>query len=206
MQMHLDWLVFSLSLEELLDFICRTVGGEANLGWAWNSTETLPLTHGIDDWKVSVDSGVNSFFPSSVDQASIATSVSLEGFREWHGLVAACALGSNAFGAVRFSIGDAHRSVVHKGIWRENKFDLPVCIGSGEELNFKTSVFGHIFLDNKNTTFISHVARWRAWVLVIMAIVLNGKALWWGLPVSADWELLGIVWRPNLDLRNIGVA
>ena len=54
---------------------------------------------------------------------------------------------------------------------------MPVCVSPAEKLDFKTAVLWHIFLDDKHAAFVSHVARRRAWVLVIMAVVLDCKTL-----------------------------
>lgn len=39
-----------------------------------------------------------------------------------------------------------------------------------------------------------------------MAVVLDSKTVSWGFPVAADWELLGVVRRPDLDLIDITVT
>ena len=59
---------------------------------------------------------------------------------------------------------------------------------------------------DKNATLVSHITGRRAWVLVIMAVVLDGQSLGWGLPVATDGELLRVITRPDLDLIDVTIA
>lgn len=98
------------------------------------------MSHSVDNLAVSVDSGVHTFDPAAIGTTVVTAGVRVVGLAVLHGFVAAIALGADAVGAVTMSIRDAHGAVVHEGVRREDELDLPVSVGSGEELLFELSV------------------------------------------------------------------
>ena len=139
--------------------------------------ETLPSPHGLDHGVVPVDSGVHTFLPRAVDLASVSADVGVVRLAEGHGLGAGVALLSDAGLAVALAIGDAHSSVVHEGVGREDKLDLPVSICAREQLDLEVAMLGHVLLTDEDRASVAHVSGGGAGVLVIVAVKLGHEAL-----------------------------
>lgn len=121
--------------------------------------KSLPVSHGVDDVKVSVDSGVDTLLPLTVDKASVAASVRVESLRVFHRLAAAFALVTDALGAVGLAVRDSCSAIVHERVRGQHGFDLPVAIGAVEKLRFKVTMSWHVLLDDENAALVSHVTR-----------------------------------------------
>ena len=152
----------------------------------------MPLAHGLDDFVVTMHASVNTLLPLAVDLAGVAASVSLESLAVSHGLVAIFAMVANASTTVRLAIGDSHSTVAHEGVGGKDELDVPVSVSSLEQLLFEVTMLLHVLFLDEDATLVTHVTGGRAWVLVVVAIVLDGETLGWGLQVAADWELLRV--------------
>ena len=153
-----------------------------------------------------MNASVDTFLPLTIDLTVVAAGVRIESLRVGHRQGAGVALVANASGAVTLAVWHAGCTVVHEGVRGEDKLDLPVTIGAREELSLEAAMEGHVLVLDQNASLVAHIARRRAGILIVMAIVLDGQSLGGRLPVAADGELLGVVTRPDLDLVNIAVA
>lgn len=110
---------------------------------------------------------------------------------------------SNAIVAVGETIWNACSSVVHKRIRRKHKSDLPISISSVEKKFFESTMLGYILLFNEDATFVLHITRGTARILVIMTIVFNSETSGRDNPVTTDGHLFRIVTGPNFNFVNI---
>ena len=179
---------------------------ETKHGWVLVLRKTHPASHGVDDGLVPVDSGVGSLNPVVAISGIVAAGAVVEGLGLLHGLGAAAALVSDAVVAIRATVWETGGSVVHEGVGREEGLDLPVSVGSGEELGLEVSVHLDVLVLDVNGTLVAHISGRGAWVLVIVAVVLSDESLGGDLPRAALWELLWIGGLPDLDLVDVGVT
>ena len=153
-----------------------------------------------------MNASVDTFLPLTIDFAVVAAGVRIESLRVGHRHAAGVALVANAGGAVALAIWHAGCTVVHEGVRGEDQLDLPVAISAREELSLEAAMEGHVLVLDQYAALVAHVARRRAGILIVMAIVLDCQSLCGRLPVAADGELLGVVTGPDLDLVDIAVA
>jgi hypothetical protein len=153
-----------------------------------------------------MDSGVNTLLPLSIDLTGVATHIRVVSLGVLHRLAARSALLSNTGFTVGTAIGNTSSTVVHETVGGKHESDLPVGISAVEQKFFEAAMLGDVLVLDKDGALILHVAGRRSRVLVIMAIVLDGKTFGRNDPVAADGHLLRVVRRPNLDLGNIAIG
>jgi hypothetical protein len=149
-----------------------------------------------------VYTSIHTFFPLTVDFAGIAAHIAFVCLAEWHWLAATVAIATNTVLTVTLTVGNSHGAVVHERVGGKNELYLPVTIGATEEINFKLTMLGYIFLTNKDATLVSHVSGWGSRVLIIVTVKLCYESLWRNDP-TACWEFLRVVALPDLDLVDI---
>lgn len=110
---------------------------------------------------------------------------------------------ANAIIAIRLAIGDTSGTIVHESVGGQNQFYLPVSVSSVEKKLFKASVLLHILLLNQDAAFVLHIPGGAAWVLIVVAVVLNCETGGWDDPISTDGHFFGVVAGPDLDSANI---
>jgi hypothetical protein len=153
-----------------------------------------------------VDTGVDTLLPLSIDLASVATHIRVVSLGVLHRLVARIALVSNTVCTVGAAIRDTSSTVVHETVGGKHESDLPVGISAVEQKLFEIAMLGDVLVLDQDGTLILHVAGRRSRVLIIVAIVLNGKTFRRNDPVAADGHFLRVVRRPNLDLGNVTIG
>jgi hypothetical protein len=68
------------------------VGRKTELGRIGDLGKTLPVTHGLDDSVVSVDTGIDTLNPSSIDLAGVSTHIRVMSLTEGHRFAATVAV------------------------------------------------------------------------------------------------------------------
>lgn len=161
----------------------------------------------LDDLEVSVNSGVNSFFPASVLNACVSANIISWGLGVWHALgafLSACV--GLASWAIRVSVWEwVGSSWFDKSVRRKNELDFPVSIGSCEHLDFEVPVSIDVLFLHEDWSSIPHVSRRRSRELIIMTIELNGVSFWGNGP-SAQWELFGVIRFPDFNFEDFWIA
>lgn len=72
--------------------LSTAVGRKTELGRIGDLGETLPVTHGLDDCVVSVDTGIDTLNPSSIYLAGVTAHVGVMSLTEWHRFAATVAV------------------------------------------------------------------------------------------------------------------
>ena len=94
--------------------LSTAVRRKTELGRIGDLGETLPVTHGLDDGVVSVDTGIYTLNPSSIDLAGVTAHVGVMSLTEGHRFAATVTVNASAVLAVTLSVGDTHGSVIHE--------------------------------------------------------------------------------------------
>jgi hypothetical protein len=78
--------------EERSIILSTAVGRKTELGRIGDLGETLPVTHGLDDSVVSVDTGIDTLNPSSIDLTGVSTHIGVMSLTEGHRFAATVAV------------------------------------------------------------------------------------------------------------------
>jgi hypothetical protein len=100
--------------EERGIILSSAVGRKTELGRIGDLGETLPVTHGLDNGVVSVDTGIDAFNPTSIYLTGVTAHVGVMSLTEGHRFAATVAVCASAVLAVTLSVGDTHGSVIHE--------------------------------------------------------------------------------------------
>jgi hypothetical protein len=143
---------------------------------------------------------VHSLLPASVLNASVSADIIAMGLAKRHAFVALLpALGSGTASAVRIAIRESIcTNWFNECVRRQQEFDLPVAVCSGEHLHVEVSVSINVLLLYKDWSSVSHIPRRRSGELIIVTIKLNGVSLWGDRP-STKGKFFGVVRLPNFN-------
>jgi hypothetical protein len=119
-----------------------TVGRKTNILWLNRGGETHPTSHGDNDIEVSMNSGIGSLDPSTARVGdSVAAHSAIASLGVWYSSTTLETSGVGAVVAVTLSIWESISIVtLHEGVGAENESNLPVSIGSIEQLDTEASM------------------------------------------------------------------